>query len=289
MEPIERNYQIGKKPFIYEHINISCSKYKKVNNPNKPWIIFTNRRIISIFLNIILIIFIIEPKENRYNKSNFSSIHITINSKGNQRIFARGGCKENSYILPDHIYVNGELKEGPISNVTFLNGEKNNVTLALDEAIIITACLFNGCHNIAEVDLSDFNTEQLQFIHGMFWHCKSLTSINFFNFNTSHVVDMHYLFTDCAKLANLDLSNFDTSLVTNMGHMFDGCNSLKSLNISNFKTSNLKVAYNMFERCESLSFLVSNFDTSEVTNMQEMFSNCISLYTLNYLILIPLK
>ena len=231
--------------------------------------------IISFLLKAFIIICIINPRKN------FSSIHIIINQKGNHRVFSESPCGENNFIEPDEIYINGIQKE-VIANNYDLNSSENNITLIWEKDINSTACLFKACHNITQVDLSDFHSTELMFIHGMFWHCKSLLSINFKNFNTSNVIDMHYTFTDCQKLNNLDLSYFDTSKVTNMIYMFAECHSLSSLNLSNFKTSKVEIMYYMFSGCYSLSILdITNFDTSSLKKMLKMFENCLSLTSIN--------
>ena len=65
----------------------------------------------------------------------------------------------------------------------------------------------------------------------MFWDCESLININLSNFNTQNVTNMRGMFGYCESLTNIDLSNFNTQNVTDMGDMFYGCNSLKKENI----------------------------------------------------------
>ena len=61
----------------------------------------------------------------------------------------------------------------------------------------------------------------------MFSECKSLINLNLSNFNTQNVTNMEYMFGGCELLTNLNLSNFNTQNVTNMEYMFKGCKSLK--------------------------------------------------------------
>ena len=44
----------------------------------------------------------------------------------------------------------------------------------------------------------------------MFSKCSSLTNIDLSNFNTNNVTDMCYLFSKCTSLTNINLSNFNT-------------------------------------------------------------------------------
>ena len=65
----------------------------------------------------------------------------------------------------------------------------------------------------------------------MFYECDKLTNINLSNFNTQNVNDMSWMFSKCSSLTNLDLSNFNTQNVTNMCGMFIGCSSLNKKNV----------------------------------------------------------
>ena len=57
----------------------------------------------------------------------------------------------------------------------------------------------------------------------MFYGCSSLKELNISNFNTNNVTDMGFMFSVCSSLKELNLSNFNTNNVTDMRFMFDGC------------------------------------------------------------------
>ena len=65
----------------------------------------------------------------------------------------------------------------------------------------------------------------------MFSRCSSLTNIDLSNFNTNNVTDMSCMFQYCSSLTNIDLSNFNTNNVTELADMFDGCEKLHKNNI----------------------------------------------------------
>ena len=70
----------------------------------------------------------------------------------------------------------------------------------------------------------------------MFYGCSSLRELNLSNFNTNNVTYMRYMFYGCSSLKELNLSNFNTNNVTNMSYMFSGCsNNLKKKIISQHK------------------------------------------------------
>ena len=57
----------------------------------------------------------------------------------------------------------------------------------------------------------------------MFYGCSSLKDLNLNNFNTDNVTNMGYMFYGCSSLKELNLSNFNTNNVYYMGSMFCGC------------------------------------------------------------------
>ena len=57
----------------------------------------------------------------------------------------------------------------------------------------------------------------------MLWGCSSLKELNLSNFNTNNVTYMEGMFSGCSSLKELNLSNFNTNNVTDMAGMFFGC------------------------------------------------------------------
>ena len=142
--------------------------------------------------------------------------------------------------------------------------------------------MFDGCHSLTELNLSNFDTSNVTDMSRMFRYNSSLTKLDVSNFDTSKVTDMSSMFEGCGNLESLDISNFDTSKVIAMSSMFEYCESLTELDVGNFDTSNVTDMNSMFSSCISLSELdVSNFDTSNVTDMLGMFSWCSGLTKLD--------
>ena len=54
----------------------------------------------------------------------------------------------------------------------------------------------------------------------LFGHCESLTSVDLSNFDTENVINMRGMFFECKNLRKLDLSSFKTNKVEDMGLMF---------------------------------------------------------------------
>ena len=77
----------------------------------------------------------------------------------------------------------------------------------------------------------------------MFYGCNALENLNLSNFNTNNVKDMNYMFYGCFSLKKLAISNFNFNNVKIMKFMFKWCsNDLirnlkkenKSMNNTNF-------------------------------------------------------
>ena len=135
--------------------------------------------------------------------------------------------------------------------------------------------MFNGCYFLEELDLSNFNTNNVTNMSGMFKGCQQLKELNISNFKTNNVTNMSSMFFLCHSLEGLDLSNFNTNNVTNMKEMFYGCSSLEELDLSNFNTNKVTDMSCMFAGCSSLVELdISNFNTINVKKMKYMFSSC---------------
>ena len=58
------------------------------------------------------------------------------------------------------------------------------------------------------IDFTNFNSNLVSNISGMFQGCNSLKYINFYNFDTSKATNMSTLFYGCSSLEYTDLSNF---------------------------------------------------------------------------------
>ena len=83
----------------------------------------------------------------------------------------------------------------------------------------------------------------------MFYGCSSLKELNLSNFNTNNVTDMRGMFNECSSLKELYVSNFNINNVTDMGGMFYRCSSLKELNLPNFNINNITYMEGMFFGC----------------------------------------
>ena len=142
--------------------------------------------------------------------------------------------------------------------------------------------MFVGLYSCTSLDLSTFDTRNVTSMYQMFAHDRSLVNLNLANFNTWLVTDMAGMFEDLSNAVSLDLSNFNTSNVIDMNSMFAQTHKLKILNLGHLNTSRVTTMEKMFNDMWALENLdVSSFDTSNVTTMKEMFSGVTKITTLN--------
>ena len=269
----KNTYGSEKDSFILD--GNKTNRYNKHLIKNKNQIMYIII-IINFILSTTLIGYILCNDSDQINNLQYSIITLKINSIGRSAIYF-----SDFETKPDRILINGNIKENIENEYDFV--EINN-TIELIWYDNLKSCrnLFYGCSNINAIDLSEFDTSQVEDISYMFYKCISLISLNLTNINTEHVKTTRSMFFECHSLISLDLSNFITSQVENMVYMFYYCISLKSLDLSTFDTYNVINITGLFYNCRSLNSLnLSNFNTSKITDMQYMFINCSSLSSLD--------
>ena len=141
---------------------------------------------------------------------------------------------------------------------------------------------FDGCNNLTELNCSTWNTSKVYNMQLAFYNCNSLETIPVRDWNTKNVMYMDKTFGNCTSLVNLDVSKWDTSKVVELTNTFYHCSSLKTLDVSKWKTSNVLRSDSLFSGCEKLTSLdVSKWDTGNITTASSMFSACRALTSLD--------
>jgi surface protein len=89
--------------------------------------------------------------------------------------------------------------------------------------------MFSDCDGLTSLDFSNWKTDSLLTMEGMFEVSTNLTTITFGpNWNTSGVTDMSDMFNGCNNLTTITFGpKWDIS--KNNWHMFTGCCSLQSM------------------------------------------------------------
>ena len=241
----------------HDRILIKENRRKKGNNYTVDNIIKNRKYLIFNLINIIIInlfCYISCININLIN-SQSSSITLTIKGTGYIHIFNPSFDSKLCKVIINDDEINISDNKYNFTNTT------NKVKLIWDESLTTCESMFEGCDDITEINLSNFDTSNVISMGHMFHGCSSLNSLNLSNLNTSRVESMSLMFFGCSSLVSLDLSYFDTSKVEKMHTMFEGCSHLESLNLSNFNTSNVLNMDFMFSYCKSLiSLNISSFN-----------------------------
>ena len=120
--------------------------------------------------------------------------------------------------------------------------------------------MFYNCYELNSLDLSQFNTGNVEKMNEMFYNCHGLNSLDLSAFNTAKVNNMYRMFYYCI-VKTIDLSSFNTANVENMNEMFAGASLVVNIYTSDsFKTDKLTNSKDMFYLCTKLP----NFNKDEV-------------------------
>ena len=96
---------------------------------------------------------------------------------------------------------------------------------------------FQDCYKLKQINgLEYLNTAEALTMSHMFDGCEALESINVSSFDTKNVETMDFMFSGCKSLKTIDLKNFDTDKVYNFKYMFNDCENLERLDLSGFNT-----------------------------------------------------
>ena len=141
---------------------------------------------------------------------------------------------------------------------------------------------FYGCDeltNVTATDIPNLLTIGLSVV-AMFQSCTKMISLNVSNWDTSNINNFQVMFQSCGNLTTLNVANWDTRKVTSFFGMFNLCSSLNP-DVTNWDTS---LATNMFRmfRVTLLDRNLSGFNINNVTNFTEFMTASQGLSNSNY-------
>lgn len=113
---------------------------------------------------------------------------------------------------------------------------------------------FNQLKYIQTFDARDsylYNDDLSYFFDG----CIYLTNVDIADWNTNQVTDCSAMFKGCSMIPYIDLSHWDTRNITDTSNMFYGCTNLKVLNLKGWNTQSVETMANMFEACGLITTL----------------------------------
>ena len=96
------------------------------------------------------------------------------------------------------LYINGEKTK---FNYKYKIKDSNEIKVKFKFRKILTnmSWMFYSCHFLKSIDLSSFNTTNVQDMSDMFFGCRSLKSIDLSSFNITNVKSMNSMFYDCSS------------------------------------------------------------------------------------------
>lgn len=163
--------------------------------------------------------------------------------------------------------------------------------------------MFEDCRSLQSLDISKFNTENVESMRAMF--CRAGAegfTVDFSSFDTSKVVTMAYMFyhgdqgnilPQSVGIKTLDLSSFSSESLMNVRGMFERNSTLEELSFGDgftcesIKTetvgSEVRGIANMFMDCTGLTSLdISMIKGGEnITSIENMFNGCTNLEVLD--------
>ena len=140
-----------------------------------------------------------------------------------------------------------------------------------------TARWFTQLENLTVINnISNIKTCNVTTMDNMFSVLNSLTSLDISSFDTKNVNDMGFMFLRSNGLENITFgNNWDTSNVGRLSGMFQECGNLTSLDLSSFDTANVAAMDWMFYKCSNLGeiYVGPTWETTQAT-VSGMFTGC---------------
>ena len=113
---------------------------------------------------------------------------------------------------------------------------------------------FASCQSIIDIDLSEWDVSNIEYMGGLFFGCSGLEKFSFKNWKTSNINQLASMFKNCYRLEKIiDTDGLDMTTCTDISSMFYDCKNLKSIEgIENWNTKNLNTIEHAFEGCKNL-------------------------------------
>ena len=132
--------------------------------------------------------------------------------------------------------------------------------------------MFNNCTSLIKLDLSKFNTSEVENMSKMFFNCVSLIELNVSSFKTSKVNDMSSMFEKCKNLIFVNISNFITNEKCTVDSMFSSCQKVLKDKIKKQNKNIEDIAFNnLFDSFSGELFEVYSLKEQEQEEDQIIF------------------
>lgn len=153
-----------------------------------------------------------------------------------------------------------------------------NVTDWNIENITDISYCFCGCSNITEINVSNWNVENVKKCSSVFSGCKNLKTLDLSQWNLKNATDVSALFSSSPNLIELKIKDCNIENVTNFSYCFSECSALTELNLANWNVHKATDFSYCFNWCSNLQELdLSNWDVENVTTFKNCFTLCSNL------------
>lgn len=143
------------------------------------------------------------------------------------------------------------LKGYRVGNVAYISAPKDiDICTAKD-----ASGLFSGFTNLEKINnFENVTTIYTNNMSHMFDGCVNLATVNVAKVDTTNVTDLSYMFNGCSGLEEVILTWFNTASASNMRNMFANCTNLKRIYTTDaFVTTSVTSDSSMFSGCNSLT------------------------------------
>lgn len=180
---------------------------------------------------------------------------------------------------------NRELNSG--ITLWYSDEYRNSVTkIVLDTSMVFyhpidMSFFFYGFKELTEIEHIDYlYTGDAVNMMMMFYGCEKLTSLDLSHFDTHNVNAFSAMFNGCKALQSVDLKAFDFSLASDLSEMFSGCTALETVDLRTWHGSELSLMFaRMFEGCSALKniYWYADWTSLDPSLCEDMFKGCTSL------------
>ena len=228
----------------------------------------------------------INNKQYLYNLNNINIRYLQSEIENYITLVANGPMENIKILddsfnsLPDEIYINNSpIPPAKLVNLT-KEGE-NIVILKWNSKLSNCNYMFNDCIYLLSIDLSHFDSSNINRVEFMFNNCQRVKFINLTNFNPPSVSSLFDFMHNCYALTSIDMTNCNIPSI-NYNNAFIENSALNSFDLSNFKPINLEqISYFLHNSFNLILLDISNFDTTNIISKFNVFTSCNKLKYLN--------
>ena len=127
--------------------------------------------------------------------------------------------------------------------------------------------MFYDCRETVSIDLTEFDTSNIDDMTGMFCMCRSLKEVLWGALSTDKVKSMQEMFFKCSSIESINLGGFSFQSVEDMNSMFNCCTSLRDLKMEISEAPHLNRYSSLFFSCIHLP---EDFQTSFHRNLSNI-------------------